>query len=157
MRYRMKSKYPSKQPCLTCGATWKPGDEITKINDKYWCSNASCGSSQKSDTQVSETKPKPTENHGMFLHPGEIEKEEDKIDIAAFNTYVKNVRHTCYELAKDLNPNGDDFSLRVGTAGLLHDAIEHQAQSRNTRAVLDQTVVLSEILNELRKLSQSKH
>jgi len=152
MRYRMKSKYPSKSPCLTCGATWKVGDEITKINDKYWCSNPTCGGGAQTAAPTTSSKPKIPGTHGMILHPGDIEKDEDKVDIAAFNTYVRNVRHTCYQLALDLNPTGDDFSLRVGTAGLIHDAIEHQAQSRNTRAVLDQTVVLSEILSELRKL-----
>ena len=44
----MKSKYPSKQPCYTCGATWKIGDEINKktnpkTNATYWCSNPNCG------------------------------------------------------------------------------------------------------------------
>ena len=149
----MKSKYPSKQPCLTCGAEWKPGDEIHKINDKYWCSNASCGSSQKSETQKSESKPKTkTDNHGMFLHPGEITSEKDLIHIAAFNSYVRNVRHTCYELAKDLNPEGDNYELRIGTAGLLHDAIAHEAQSRQAEAILDQTVVLSKLVEVLHKI-----
>ena len=152
----MKSKYPSKQPCLTCGGTWKVGDEITKINDKYWCSNASCGGGAQAAAPTTSSKPKTPGTNGMILHPGELEKDEDKVDIAAFNTYVKNVRKTCYELAHDLNPDGDDYSVRIGTAGLIHDAINHQAQSRNTRAVLDQTLVLSEILSELRKLQTKR-
>lgn len=156
MRYRLKSKFPSKQPCLTCGATWQPGDEITKINDKYWCSNPSCGSGEKSAKKEG-TKVSKNDTHGMILVPSSLKKEQDLSDIADFTAYVQNVRKACYDLAYDLNPDGDDYSLRVGTAGLIHDAINHQAESRNTRAILDQTVVLSEILSELRKLNTTKH
>lgn len=28
--------------CKKCGATWKTGDKIYKINQQYWCSNAAC-------------------------------------------------------------------------------------------------------------------
>ncbi len=148
----MKSKYPSKQPCLTCGSEWKVGDEITKIGDKYWCSNENCGGGAKTNKSPPNTNTTSgKENHGMFLTPIEMSAEE-QVDVAAFNKYVKNVRLTCYELAKDLNPEGDDFSLRVGTAGLLHDAINHQSQSRQTRAILDNTLVLSEILLAIKEL-----
>jgi len=148
----LKSKYPSKNPCLTCGATWKVGDEITKIDDKYWCSNPNCskGGKATNGTTASVVK-KQKENHGMFLVPG-TETPEIQVDIAAFNQYVQAVRMTCYKLALDLNPDGDEFSLRVGTAGLIHDAVNHQAQSRNTRALLEQTVVLSDIHNTLQEI-----
>ncbi len=87
----------------------------------------------------------------MYLVPG-TETPEIQVDIAAFNQYVQAVRMTCYKLALDLNPDGDAFSLRVGTAGLIHDAVSHQAQSRNTRALLEQTVVLSDIHNTLQEI-----
>jgi len=38
----MKSMYASSKPCPQCKAEWKIGEEIFKISDKYWCSNASC-------------------------------------------------------------------------------------------------------------------
>ena len=114
----MKSKYASSKPCSQCKAEWKVGDEIFKINDKYWCSNAKCPEPLTPPT--SDMTQHDMENVSQLqFNPTPQAKEDATLDnvilrenllLDQIEDSVKNHLEKKYPLEQ---PNGQRIGMRV--------------------------------------------
>ena len=87
-----------------------------------------------------------------WLTPGEPCPDIHKVTISDGNTFIKNVRLTAWELAKDLHPpDADVFGIRITACGFIHDFMQLYAANKIKEDLLKVERVVENAMDLLKK------